>query len=145
MKKIAILSFCFAALLSLGGCGSAAVPNNSGSAPTAELKVSTVVAAKWQDDRYYLGSVQTIAGETYSIALTDGGVYDTTKDHLIIVPNKLDLKVGDRVLSAYTDSGKFYAGVVKEIKPEGALITWDDGSTEDIAPAGKTIMESSTK
>ena len=54
------------------------------------------------------------------------------------VAAKWTLKAGNKVLAVWAGS-KFYSGTIKEIKENGAVITWDDGTADSEVAFGKIL------
>lgn len=96
------------------------------------------VAAKWSDGNYYLAKIEAISGCEYNILYADGDHGMIGVEGLRAIPKKPRWKVGDQVLAVWS-TARFYPGKVKEIKDNGAVIEWDDGSTPNYVPFVKIM------
>ena len=87
------------------------------------------VAAKWSGEQYYLAVIKAANG-------TKGAV---TSAEMKIIPAKLTLVKGDKVLAVWSAGGRFYTGIVEEPTATGARIKGDDGSAPSEVPFGRII------
>lgn len=107
-------------------------------APT--FSVGMTVAAKWQDNNYYLAEIKAVNNDKFDVAYADGDTATVTVGDLKAIPAQPTLKAGDKVLAVW-DKARFYSGTVQEVKASGALVKWDDGSTPSEVPFGKIIKQ----
>ncbi|MBI5541972.1 MAG: DUF4537 domain-containing protein [Bacteroidia bacterium] len=104
----------------------------------SQFKTGMSVAAKWTDGNYYLATIKTITGETYAVDYADGSNGEVKVTDLKLITEKSDLKAGDKVQAVWAGA-KFYPGKIKELKEKGAIIIWDDGTTESEVVFGKIM------
>ena len=107
-------------------------------APT--FSVGMTVAAKWADNNFYLAEIKAINNDKYDVAYADGDKYTVSVGDLKEIPPKPALKTGDKVLAVW-DKARFYSGTVQEVKADGVLVKWDDGSTPSEVAFGKIIKQ----
>lgn len=113
-----------ATALLLSGCGE-------------KLAKGTEVGAK-EKTRWYLATVVEHSGDEVKVRY-----YDQTEATLPRAEVKLalapkEVKEGAEVMAVWK-TGIFYAGTVKEVTKNGALIRWHDGSPVSEASFGKII------
>lgn len=128
MKKIIVFSF----LLAITGLFIQSCKTE------AQFKTGMSVAAKWTDGNYYLATIKTITGETYAVDYADGSSGEVKITDLKMITEKANLKAGDKVQAVWAGA-KFYPGKVKELKETGAIIIWDDGTSESEVVFGKIM------
>jgi hypothetical protein len=104
----------------------------------SQFKVGTSVAAKWADNNYYLATISAISGDKYTVNYADGTSGDAVLTDLKLFTDKEDLKVGDKVIAVWAGA-KLYSAKIKELKPTGAMVTWDDGSADSEVAFGKIL------
>lgn len=108
----------------------------------AKYKVGDVVATQWTDGFLYPAKVTAVNGLKYNVDFDDGSKgTDYEESKLQLLPATLDLKVGDGVMASWTGTGKFYSGTVKEVKADGAIVKWDDGSDPSEVKFGKIFKK----
>lgn len=106
----------------------------------SNYKVGMKVAAKWKDNNYYLAEIKAVNNDKYDVAYADGDKGTVSADDIKEVPAKPTLKTGDKVLAVWT-TAKFYSGTVKEVKANGAVIKWDDGTAPSEVAFGKIVKQ----
>jgi len=105
-------------------------------APAAgNFQVGEAVCVLWSTS-WYDAEIVSISDNIYNIKYYDGSEDDVTAEKIRKILDKEEIKVGDIVLAVWT-SDKYYVGTVKEIKSDGAIIAWEDGSTPSLAKFGK--------
>jgi hypothetical protein len=104
----------------------------------AQYKAGMSVAAKWTDGNYYLATIKNVTGDMYAVDYADGSNGEVKLTDLKMITEKANLKAGDKVFAVWAGA-KFYAGKLKEMKETGAIITWDDGTTESEVVFGKIM------
>jgi hypothetical protein len=124
MKTLKFLAsmMLFVLLLSIIGC-------NSGSSKNKE------VCAKWSTG-WYEATITSETADKYHVVYYDKVEADLPKDEVRFPLKKEEIKVNDRVLAVWT-SGTYYPGTVVELKEDGAMVQWDDGSSVSLAKYGK--------
>ncbi len=97
------------------------------------------VAAQWKDGSWYLGKVagQTSDGK-YKINYADGDKWVVREDQIIKIPARMNLKVGDKVMAAWSNK-RFYPGSVRSVTAAGAVIAWDDGDQPLLVAHGQIM------
>jgi len=105
---------------------------------SVSFKVGMTVAAKWTDNNYYLATITSINGDKYAVDYTDGSKGEVKATDLKVTNEKSELKAGNKVLAVWAGS-KFYSGTIKEMKENGAVITWDDGTADSEVAFGKIL------
>jgi hypothetical protein len=135
-----------ASMLFIAGCGTTApVTENTTDSTTTEIakyKVGDTVVAEWVSGFWYPATVIAVNGTKYDLGFDDGSSGDDYEEaKLKPLPATLDLKVGDRVLASWTGTGKLYPGSVQEVKTDGVIVKWDDGSEPSEVKFGKIIKE----
>jgi hypothetical protein len=133
MKKIKMSLVAVSAILFLV---SAMAAQNCEAA--SKLAKGMTVAAKWTDDNYYLAKIKAVNGDKYDVDYADGTKGTVTADQIKEIPAKPKLVKGDKVLAVWAGA-KFYSGTVEEVKPNGAIVKWDDGSSPSLVTFGKII------
>ena len=113
--------------------------NGAASAVVGSFAVGATAAAKWTDGKYYLAVIKAVNGDKYDVDYADGTKGTVTPADMKIIPSTLTLSKGDKVLAVWSTSGRFYTGIVEEVKATGARIKWDDGTAPSEAPFGKII------
>lgn len=103
--------------------------------PAGNFIVGETVCAAWSTS-WYEAEIVSFTDGIYQIIYSDKTQGNLTSDKLRKVLTKEEIKVGDKVLAVWT-SGKYYVGTVKEIKADGAIIAWEDGSSPSLAKFGK--------
>lgn len=117
----------FFSIISLSGCGAA-----------SKFETGKTVAAKWSDGSYYLAVIKKAGGDSYDVDYADGTKGTVKSSDIREIPEKPSLAAGDNVLAVWT-TAKFYPGTVQEVKPEGAVIKWNDGSEPSLVTYGKIL------
>lgn len=107
---------------------------------TGKLEEGSLVAAKWSDGKWYLGSIAKINKTTYDINFADGDKASVTKNDIIPV-SKTKFKNGDKVMAVWSDGTLFYDGVIVKTEKDGAVVKWDDGGSESLVEYGKIIKK----
>jgi len=95
------------------------------------------VCAKWSDVWYEAVVVSETDGKIH-VKYYDNAEADLTSADIKYPLAKDKIKVNDRVLAVWT-TGKYYPGTVTEVKEEGAMVTWDDGSSASLVAYGKIV------
>ncbi len=139
---IGLLSFLFltAGLISCGGEKEDAATKDDANAPKETAapadndpyKVGTHVAAKWSDGNYWGATIVGNADGKYQMKFDDGTSQDVSASDLKMITPKADIKVGDKVLAVWMSNGRMYNGTVEELKDDGAMVKWDDGSAPSL-------------
>lgn len=107
---------------------------------TGKLEEGSTVAAKWSDGKWYLGYIAKINKTSYDVNYADGDKSSVSKSDIIPV-SKTTFKKGDKVMAVWSDGAQFYDGVVVKTEKDGAVIKWDDGSSESLVEYGKIIKK----
>jgi hypothetical protein len=103
--------------------------------PAGNFTVGEAVSVLWSTS-WYDAEVVSISDNIYTIKYYDGSEAEVTSDQIRKILKKEEIKVGDKVLAVWT-TDKYYVGTVKEIKADGAIIAWEDGSTPSLVKFGK--------
>lgn len=74
----------------------------------------------------------------------DGVEASLTPDEIKYPLEKEKIKAGDRVMAVW-QKGSFYDGEVTEVKDDGAMVKWDDGSSPSLVAYGKIVKGSKKK
>ena len=126
-KTISTIILAFTVMTGVFSCKNASDP----------FQVGTAVAAKWSDGSYWTAKITSVAGDKYGIVYDDGTKGDVVKADLKALTPQADLKKGDAVWAVWTSNSKMYQGTIDELKPEGAMVKWNDGSSISMVPFGK--------
>ncbi len=103
--------------------------------PAGNFMVGETVCASWSTS-WYEAEIVSFTDGIYAVKYSDGSQGNLTSDKLRKVLTKDEIKVGEKVLAVWT-SDKYYVGTVKEIKADGAIVAWEDGSSPSLAKFGK--------
>lgn len=114
---------------------------NTNDTTAGEISIGSQVASKWADGNYWAATVTDISGSTFTVNYDDGTKETNSKENLILLSNKIALKSGDKVLAVWSSNGRFYSGVIEEVKAGSAVVKWDDGSTPSEVVLGKIILQ----
>lgn len=105
----------------------------------AGYKEGDQVCAMWKNKSWYLGTVAGVkGGGKYFIKYADGDEGEVTAKQIKPIPEKPNLKAGDRVFAVWA-TARFYNGVVEEVKEDGAIVKWDDGSKPSLVKWGRIM------
>lgn len=85
---------------------------------------------------WYEAEVLSEKDGNYHVKYHDGIEADLSKEDVKDLLTKEQIKVNDRVLAVWR-SGAFYEGSVTEVKSNGAIVKWDDGSTPSLVAFSK--------
>lgn len=133
--------FITAGLISCGGAKEDSATKESATAPKEEPKappandpyaVGTHVAAKWSGGDYWGATINGNANGKYQVKYDDGTTSEVSASDIKSITPKSEIKVGDKVLAVWMTNGKMYNGVVEELKDDGAMVKWDDGSAASL-------------
>lgn len=139
MKTILIKSMAVSALaLTLFSC-------NSEVAPTEEEVVETPknVCAKYSSVWCEAEIISDENGEI-KVKYYDGVEATLTSADIKYPLEKDQIKAGDRVMAVW-QKGSFYDGEITEVKEDGAIVKWDDGSSPSLVAYGKIVKGSEKK
>jgi len=100
-------------------------------------KEKKMVCAKWNDSWYEAEVVSEADGKVHVI-YSDKTEGDVASADIKQPLEKDKIKVDDRVLAVWT-SGLFYEGSIVELKEDGAIVKWDDGSSPSLVAYGKIV------
>ena len=96
------------------------------------------VAAKWSDGGYYLAVIKASNDGNYEVEYADGTQGSVSEGDMLEIPATVKLTAGDKVIAVWAGA-KFYTGTVQEVKPDGAVVKWDDGSEPSLVEFGKIV------
>lgn len=111
--------------------------NTSESKPSAKYSIGDTVVAKWAQNSFYEGKVESITDVKVNVKWNDGSnPGDVDKTDVFPLPKageKPDVKVGDTVL-AKISSGNYWNGVeVSSINGEVYAVKTDSGQTSNVS------------
>lgn len=96
------------------------------------------MAAKWTDGNWYLAKIESVSGGRYNVLYADGDRGSVAQDQIQVIPMRPHLIAGERVLAVWSGA-KFYSGIILEVRGNGAVVKWDDGSTPSLVEYGKIL------
>ncbi len=128
LKLFAIIFFA-AIFASCNGSGDNKTDNSD-----PEFKVGDAVCAKWSGS-WLEAKIISINGDKYKVKFYDDYEDLLSASEIKRVLKKSEVKKGDKVYAVWT-SHKYYPGTVQELKDDGAIIKWDDGSNPSLAKYG---------
>lgn len=102
----------------------------------ANIRAGRQVMAKWRDGNWYLATIRSEDNGKYQVDYADGDKGVVTSDQIRRIPHKPNLSVGDKVWAVWTRA-RFYSGTVKEVRGDGVVVRWDDGSSPSFVAFGK--------
>lgn len=104
-----------------------------------KIKVGSNVAATWGES-WYLAKVTAINTEKgeYDVTYADNTTGAVDTNNIKLIPDNAKFRVGDKVLAAWSGA-RLYAGTVNEIKDDGYMVKWDDGSDPTMVANGKLL------
>jgi hypothetical protein len=88
------------------------------------------------DGNWYLANIRSEDNGKYQVDYADGDKGEVTADQIRRIPLKPNLSVGDKVWAVWTRA-RFYSGRVTEVRGDGVVVRWDDGSSPSFVAFGK--------
>lgn len=100
------------------------------------IPVGTSVAAMWGGSTWYQAKVTAAEGNRYHVTYSDNSAGTVDAEGIKVIPSDPVLQTGNKVMAIWGPTGKFYPGEVQEVKSEGFMVKWDDGSEPSLVAKG---------
>lgn len=95
-------------------------------------QVGDRVLAKWHDNLWYPGSINSVIENKFEIAYDDGDIIVIGQEKI----KKIDWQEGTKIQGNWKNKGKYYSGKILKINREILHVLYDDGDQE-IAAIGR--------
>ena len=100
-----------------------------------------MVAGKWKDGLWYIAKINSCTGSGCTTEFHDGTAVELKFDEIKAIPQKIELKNGDKVWAVWPTTNAFHDGTVSELTDKGGTVSWDQGGTPSFVEFGMMMKK----
>ena len=105
-----------------------------------KLEKGIQVCAQWKPNQWYLGTISSIDGNKVKINYADGDQSTITRSDIKLIDKNYKYNVSDKVFAVWPADSKFYNALIVKLQKNGAIVKWEDGSSNKFISFSKMIL-----